>query len=384
MSGVQIRYELPRSADTELGPTRLQHPKWIQDQITKPYDQMTMVVCKDLIPLSIERFTQQIGLGGFNLNDPKNNMYRISYFTKSGCPQIADYCPTALDFVVSAGNMVENVKKFPNRKFRLYIGKPNEVDAASGYLKVVTPAQLTDLMMQLTPTQCRQIEEILFDGNFPKEEFPDFATYFRKMRSQQLIQSRPACFRINTQIKRNDQRHGQTPQLDFIQAAKINSLNAPHSQGGYNVYAGNPFTAELADELARSLNLPELNSDEPWYVPRIKIGKGDEDYIGFPPKIYLGGFGGFGDKVPFDALTKLILRIKKASPTTEVILELGTKLVEDCSVLVSPRKPSEITLNDVEQGMSDMIFTELPNIGTVILRPVSYAYWQQKLPVDVV
>jgi hypothetical protein len=358
----------------------LLHPQWIKEKLTHPFDRMTMVVCRDLVPLSIERLVDNIGLA-FDYENSNTGMYGISYFTKAGCPQITEFCQPGIDLVVSAGNIVEMIKKFPERRFRLYIGKPNEVDLQSGYLQVLTSEELTKISKQFTPEQCRQIDEVLFDGNPPEKYNGSFQDYFREMKSHPLVQNRKVSFRINTQIERNDLRHGQIPKLTFVLANEIKELLPPHCQGGYNVYSGNPITSQVADSLAELLNLPDLDKPlEPWYVPRIRIGPGNEDYIGFPEQIYIGGFGGFGDKIPYEAIRNLILRVKNANKSTKVILELGTKLVEDTCVLVTPEKPENVELSDVTNGMSDMLYFELPNIGTVIVRPVSYEFWQNKLP----
>lgn len=370
--------------DTSLN--TLQHPSWIKEKLTHPYEEMTMVVCKDLVPLSITRLVDNIGLP-FDYNNPNVGMFGISYFTKAGCPQIAEYCQPGVDLVVSAGNVVETIKRFPDRQFRLFVGRPNEVDTQYGFIQVITPEELTDISQQLTPAQCEQINEILFDGNITENGgYGNFQEYFQAMRVHPLIQGRKVSFRVNTRINRNNIRHGQTAQLDITTASQMQQSLPLNERGGFNVYAGNPFTSEFAHALTEKLDLPDLDTTlEPGYTPRMKVGPGDEDYVAFPEKIYLGGFGGYGDEIPYEAIRNFILRVKKANNSTKVILELGTKLVEDSCVLVTPEKPEEVLLSDVESGGCDMIYEVLKDIGTIILRPVSYAYWQQRgLPVDVV
>ena len=197
-------------------------------------------------------------------------------------------------------------------------------------------------------------------------------------------------FRAGPILKRSDQRHGHEPSLSLAEAMRFFQYRPPLYKGGISIYLGNPFTKEVAEAVAEYFKLPTIGiSQDP-----IPIDEDAEKAYGqkwprdFPKKIFLGGFGGYGDVIPYDALQNLIRRIKAHSPFTEIVCDLGTYLVENSSVLLYPPgdTPEKIAsqLPDVRNGMSKLVSTPLKDIGTVVLRPVSYAKSQLGLPVQVV
>jgi len=354
------------------------HPDWIYERITEPVETMTMVVCGDRVSQSIEELMQIVGLP-----------VSVNYFTKAGCLEMIPFCPQSVGLVVSAGNVVEVAKQFPDRRLNLYIGKPNEIDKEFGYISVITPDQLGELLDQIPGQGLNMITDVTFDGKLPEEIGTELFEDYLRLISFKL----PLAvnnFRAGPILRRFDQRHGHDPSLTLDEAMQFFQLRPPLYNGGISIYLGNPFTKEVAEAVAEYFKLPPLGVNQ----KPVPIDENAERAYGqkwpkdFPKKIFLGGFGGYGDSVPFDELRKLIQRILAYSPHTEITLDLGTYLVEQSCVLLCP--PSDTLekissqLPDVKQGMSKLISVPLKNIGIAVLRPVSYAKSQLGLPVQVV
>lgn len=337
-----------------------------------------MVVCGDRVSSSIAEFSQKVGLP-----------VGINYFTKAGYPEMIPFCPQMVGLVVSVGNVVEVAKQFPNRKLNLYIGEPNEVDKKFGYIKVITPSQLEQLLEQIPAQGLNTITDVTFDGKMPKEpETKYFKDYLRLIKFK--LPLAVYNFRAGPILKRPDQRHGHDPLLTLDEAIQFWQYWPPLYKGGISIYLGNPFTKEVAEAVSEYFMLPpvEVNQGPVPIDADAYKAYGQKWPKNFPKKIFLGGFGGYGDNIPFDELRKLIQRIQAHSPHTEITLDLGTYLVEQSSVLLCP--PSDtperlaLKLPDVQQGMSKLVSVPLENIGRVVLRPVSYAKSQLGLPVQVV
>lgn len=353
------------------------HPEWIRTILLPKIDKPTFVVNQAAVKQSIKELREGIGLD--------QDTYKLSCFTKSGSQEVIQALPPEISVVASATDIVETVRRNPDRETALYIGTPNEVDIQRNLITTPSSPYLKSQIEALSPRQRHQIRRITWDGTLPANYPGDVRGYLNEIRSilpQAIFDFRVYPSLFNSKDLSTKQRHGHSRGLDLTTIDSLKNILNPMQQirGGINLYAGNPLTSELLASIRDFLQLPSVQEEaEPWSFPLISLKDkaGKDLYYPIPDRIVIGGFGGYGDKIPYDELRDFIGRIKNHAPYAEVVLELGTYVVERSSTVIFPRGTAieEIT-NAIPDTHGDpkQLFMEQTKRGEpAVLSPVSYA-----------
>lgn len=351
------------------------HPQWIKTIALSQVDRPIFVVNAAAVKQSISELRGGIGL--------PEETYSLSYYTKSGSPEVTRALPPEVSVTVSATDIVETVQRNPGRETALYIGTPNEIDIQRNLITTPGSSYLESQIGELSPEQRIQIRHIVWDGTLPDGYNGDIYTYLRELKP--ILPRAKFDFRVYPSLfspkdPAIKQRHGHYRGLDFAKIERLRNLLNPMQHGGVNLYVGNPLTPELLASIGDFLQLPASSIEpEPWSGSQVVLkGKdGESLYFPMPERIAIGGFGGYGEKVPYEELRDFINQIKKHAYYTQVVLDLGTYVVERSSTVIFPKgtSASEIAhlIPDAQNDPSNLFLEKTKRGEPAVIRPVSYA-----------
>lgn len=334
-----------------MGLERETHPDYGNHwatRITGDVDRLTLVVNPKKIQSAISTFQKRIGIP-----------VTIAYHTKAGAPEITQVIPPHVLLVTTAKDLATTAQTNPGNPLGLHLGRADAIDESRNFLSAPDPKKLNET---LDPDISTRVQELILDATVPQGYKRD--DYLNTLTD--IFPNAHINLRVRAPVS-PQARHGHNRGLD-LQDAMTALKNYPES--GLNFYRGNPITAEMVTDIGdilTSLQQQPAQHDENLLV----------DFS--PARIFIGGFGGYGEDIPFDAIKKFLARTKQTYPNVQTILELGTYVVEGGAILLCPSGWTEQQLRDPAilpdaSGSQTLNAIRTDQGGLVVLRPVSYAY----------